>query len=91
MDYRMLTNDPTSTISELYFGQYTMQFRAERGFGMPLYWEIIEAFVETLLQGTVPMTFMAHIAPPDSDVGMSGFWERSNIHLIDWSGSSGNI
>ncbi|KAI4204091.1 MAG: hypothetical protein LQ346_001667 [Caloplaca aetnensis] len=71
MDYRMLTNDPTSALSELYFGDYTMQFRAERGFGMPLYWEIIESFVEKLLEGTVPITFMAHIAPPGSDVGVS--------------------
>ncbi|KAL8929909.1 MAG: hypothetical protein Q9208_001053 [Pyrenodesmia sp. 3 TL-2023] len=71
MDYRMLVNDPTTTLSELSFGEYTMQFMAERGFGMPLHWEIIESFVETLLQGTVPMTFMAHIAPPGSDVGVS--------------------
>ncbi|KAL8742637.1 MAG: hypothetical protein Q9184_008221, partial [Pyrenodesmia sp. 2 TL-2023] len=70
MDYRMLVKDPTSTVSELSLGEYTMQFRFDRGFGMPLHREIIESFVEKLLEGTVPMTVMAHIAPLASDVGV---------------------
>ncbi|KAL8847718.1 MAG: hypothetical protein Q9221_007238 [Calogaya cf. arnoldii] len=51
-------------------GKVVLQFRAERGYSYSVGWDIVAAFTETLLQGQLPMTFVCHIAPPGSDVGI---------------------
>ncbi|KAL8644225.1 MAG: hypothetical protein Q9210_007362, partial [Variospora velana] len=67
---RIITGDSADAVIEPSFGKYTLQFMAERGFDTVVHWEIVEAFVEKMLESTIPATFMAHIAPPESDVGI---------------------
>ncbi|KAL8970887.1 MAG: hypothetical protein Q9197_003564, partial [Variospora fuerteventurae] len=71
VNHRIITGDVASAVIEPSLGRYTLQFMAERGFDTLVHWEIVEAFVEKMmLESTVPATFMAHIAPPESDVGI---------------------
>ncbi|KAI4118041.1 MAG: hypothetical protein LQ345_001841 [Seirophora villosa] len=68
--HRIVLGDPAAAVVESSLGQYTLQFMAERGFDTVVHWEIIQAFVEKMLESTFPATFAAHIAPPGSDVGI---------------------
>ncbi|KAL8954833.1 MAG: hypothetical protein Q9193_007062, partial [Seirophora villosa] len=69
--HRIVTGDLAAAVVEPSLGQYTLQFMAERGFDDVVHWEIIQAFVEKMLESTFPATFVAHIAPPGSDVGIA--------------------
>ncbi|KAL9011624.1 MAG: hypothetical protein Q9173_003541 [Seirophora scorigena] len=64
--HRIVAGDLAAAIVEPSLGQYTLHFMAERGFDN----EIVQAFVEEMLESTVPATFAGHIAPPGSDVGV---------------------
>ncbi|KAL8875318.1 MAG: hypothetical protein Q9192_009067, partial [Flavoplaca navasiana] len=67
---RSSAGKPTGPFERFRFGKVILEFRAERGYSSSVGWDIITAFAEQLLQGQLPMTFMCHIAPPGSDVGI---------------------
>ncbi|KAL9615953.1 MAG: hypothetical protein Q9204_008637, partial [Flavoplaca sp. TL-2023a] len=67
---RSSAGESTGPFERFKFGKVILEFRAERGYSSAVGWDIIAAFAEQLLQGQLPMTFMCHIAPPGSDVGI---------------------
>ncbi|KAL8712336.1 MAG: hypothetical protein Q9220_003487 [cf. Caloplaca sp. 1 TL-2023] len=68
--HRVFTGDPADKLIRSTFGKVSIEFIAERGYGAPIAWEIVEAFAEKMLEGIIPVTFICHVAPPGSDVGI---------------------
>ena len=59
-----------TAVSELSLGEFTLSFRAEAAYANTVDWEIILAFVEKMMESTVPVTFLCHVAPPDKVAGI---------------------
>ncbi|KAL8950124.1 MAG: hypothetical protein Q9222_003824 [Ikaeria aurantiellina] len=77
--YELLINEAThrlflgeladKTIKSTY-GRLSIEFVAERGYSSSVAWEVVEAFAEKMLEGLIPVTYICHVAPPGSDVGI---------------------
>ncbi|KAI4128742.1 MAG: hypothetical protein LQ338_002585 [Usnochroma carphineum] len=86
--HQVFLGEAPVTIVEPYLGEITMQFMAERGFQHAVDWGIIEAFVERMLENTVPMTFMCHISPPGTMTGIRiSLWVGKRLRVLGGPGS----
>lgn len=73
----MRKGEAPGAVAEFSIGQFTLSLIAEKGFKSVVDWGIIFELVDQLMDGTVPITFMCHVAPPGSVAGIAiKLWVR---------------
>ncbi|KAI4183287.1 MAG: hypothetical protein L6R41_005482 [Letrouitia leprolyta] len=77
VEQRMRKGEAPGAVAEFSIGQFTLSLIAEKGFKSVVDWGIIFELVDQLMDGTVPITFMCHVAPPGSVAGIAiKLWVR---------------